>query len=351
MKKVFVMLISAVLTAGLCFSLTGCGNAGSGETLRVYNWGEYIDESLISEFEKETGIKVIYDTFTTNEEMYPKIEADSSLYDVICPSEYMVAKMMENDLLQPVDKSKLTNFDNIDPVYLENMDKFMDPGNKYMIPYQAGTVGILYNTKLVTDPVDSWGILFDEKYEGSILMQDSVRDSFMVAQKYLGYSLNTTDKEELQECEKLLEEQYPLVKAYVIDEVRDKMIAGETALAVIYSGEYIYCSEQNEDLAYVVPKEGSNIWYDGWVITKGAKNVDNAHKWIDFLLRGDVAARNFDYITYTCPVKAAYEYIDEVYLNDPGVFPDDELIRRCEVYNYLGEEAEDYYYELWKKVK
>lgn len=349
MKKSFSMIMILALTVSTIFSLTSCGEQK--EVLRVYNWGEYIDESVIEEFEKETGIEVVYDMFNTNEEMYPRIEADSSLYDVICPSEYMAEKMIGNGLVQKLDKSKLSNWNNTDPVYLQILSDSIDPGNEYFVPYMGGTVGILYNTKLVDEAPDSWDVLFDEKYSGSILMMDSVRDAMMIACKKLGYSTNTTDENEIAECEKLLESQYPLVKDYVIDEVRDKMIAGDTALGVIYSGEYMYCSEQNEDLAYVVPKEGSNVWYDGWVITKDAKNPDAAHKWLDFLLRPDIAAKNFDCITYTSPNKAAYELIDEAYLNDPGVFPDEEVLKRCEVYKYLGEDVENMYYEYWKKVK
>ncbi len=350
------VLAAAVLLIMLfSVSLSACGGAGSKQeekVLKVYNWGDYIDEGLIEEFEKETGIRVIYDTFSTNEEMYPRIEADSSLYDVVCPSEYMVKKMMENDLLTELDWTKLSNKDNLNQTYMKILSDFIDPGNKYMVPYCWGTVGILYNTKLVDDVVDSWDILWDEKYSGSILMQDSVRDAFMVAQKKLGYSLNTTDPQELTECMELLKAQYPLVKAYVIDEVRDKMIAGDAALGVIYSGEYLYSKAENPDLAYAIPKEGTNVWYDGWVITKGSKNVDAAYQWIDYMLRAEVAARNFNYITYPTPNKAAEAYIDEEILSDPAVFPDDKIIsENCEMYLYLGQDAENEYYELWKKVK
>ena len=352
-RKVLIAVV--LLIAVFSISLSACGGSEKKQesnVLKVYNWGDYIDEGLLEEFEQETGIKVVYDTFSTNEEMYPRVEADPSLYDVICPSEYMVEKMMRNDLLQPVDWTKLENKDNLNQAYMKVLSDYIDPGNKYMVPYCWGTVGILYNKTLVDDVVDSWDILWDEKYSGSILMQDSVRDAFMVAQKKLGYSLNTTDTTELTECMELLKAQYPLVKAYVIDEVRDKMIAGDAALGVIYSGEYLYCKTENPDLAYAIPKEGTNVWYDGWVITKGAKNVDAAHKWIDYMLRAEVAARNFDYITYPTPNKAAEAYIDEEILSDPAVFPDDEIISQsCEMYMYLGEDAENEYYELWKKVK
>lgn len=347
MKKVTVVLLSIVLAV----AALGCGGSSSENVLRVYNWGEYIDEEVITMFEEETGIRVIYDTFATNEEMYPRIEADSSLYDVICPSEYMVEKMIENNLLQPINWDSMENRDNIGKTYMELLDESIDPGNKYMVPYCWGTVGILYNTKLVDEEIDSWDSLWDEKYAGNILMQDSVRDAFMVAQKKLGYSMNSVDENEISQCADLLKEQYPLVKGYVIDEVRNKMIAGDTALGVIYSGEYLYCTEKNPDLRYVIPEEGTNVWYDGWVITKNARNSEAANKWIDFLLRGDIAARNFEYITYPTPNVAAMEYIDPEVLADKALFPDDEILSKCEIYKYLGEEVEDMYYEYWKKVK
>lgn len=353
MKKIIAAVLAVALAAVFLnyYGVFSRGDDESGNVVRVYNWGEYIDEDIIGEFEEETGIRVIYDTFSTNEEMYPRVEADPSLYDVICPSEYMVEKMKRNGLLQEIDHDRLENYGNLGEVYLKILDEFIDPGNKYMVPYCWGTVGILYNTSLVDEEITSWASIWDEKYSGSILMQDSVRDAFMIAEKRLGYSANSTDEAELEECRKLLKEQYPLVKAYVIDEVRDKMIAGETALGVIYSGEYLYCTEENGDLAYCLPEEGSNIWYDGWVITKDAKNVDAAYKWIDYMLRGDIAARNFDYITYSTPNEAALEYIDEEVLEDPAVFPDEDMIAQQEMYMYLGEDVENLYYEMWKRVK
>lgn len=352
MKKSLVLFLAAALFAVTV--LSGCSGGKAKEKLYVYNWGEYIDEDLIAEFEKEFNIDVVYDTYSTNEEMYPKVEADPSLYDVICPSEYMVMKMMQNGLLQKVDKSKLSNYGNLNAELMSVLDKFIDPGNEYMIPYAWGTVGIIYNTKLVDEAPASWTILWDEKYKGSILMQDSVRDAFMIAQEILGYSVNEKDPVHLQECADLLKKQNPLVKGYGIDEVRETMIAGDTALGVIYSGEYLYCTgedEGNPDLAFAVPEEGTNIWYDGWVITSKAKNVDAAHKWIDFMLRGEIAYRNFEYLTYPTPNDAAKEFIDAEILNDPAVFPGDEEIRKYEMYQYLGGEVEDIYYELWKTVK
>ncbi len=320
--------------------------------VRVFNWGEYIDEELITEFEERYGIEVVYDTYDTNEAMYPKVMADPSMYDVVCPSEYMIEKMMENNLLQEINWDLIPHAENIGEMYMESCTSF-DPDNKYCVPYTFGTVGILYNTTMIEegDVIDSWDVLWDESYANNMIMQDSVRDAFMISLKRLGYSLNSTDVEELEAAKKELQIQSKLNKAYAVDEVRDKMINGAAALGVIYSGEYLYCKDENPDLAYVVPKEGSNIWYDAWVITSKARNVENAHKWLDFLCEADVALKNFEYIYYGTPNVAAQEMIDEEILNDKGAFPDAELIDRCEVYLYLGAEAEDLYYELWKEVK
>ncbi len=320
--------------------------------VKVFNWGEYIDEDLIEQFEEEYGIEVIYDTFDTNEAMYPKVEADPSMYDVVCPSDYMIEKMIQNELVQEIDWDQIPNREYIGDIYLESCEQF-DPENKYCVPYTFGTVGILYNTTMVEEDteIDSWNVLWDETYENDIIMQDSVRDAFMISLKRLGYSCNSVDEKELEEAMQELKIQSKLNKAYAIDEVRDKMINEAAAIGVIYSGEYMYCKEENEDLSYAIPKEGTNIWYDGWVITSKSENVENAHKWLNFLCEPESALANFEYIYYATPNIGAQEMIDEELLEDPGVFPDEEVIRNCEVYSYLGEEAEDQYYELWKQVK
>ena len=326
--------------------------------LYVYNWGEYIDESVIEDFEKETGIHVVYDLFETNEEMYPVIEAGGVAYDVVCPSDYMIQKMIENDLLAEIDFDNIPNIDQIDPEYMERSKAF-DPENKYSVPYTWGTVGILYNDKrleeLGVEPPDSWLDLWDERLAGEILMQDSVRDAFMCALKPLGYSLNSTDPNELEEAKELLIQQKPLVQAYVIDQVRDKMLGEEAAVGVIYSGEMLYLQELAEgkdfNLEYVIPKEGTNLWIDSWVIPKNAKNKENAEKWIDFLCRPDIAKRNFEYITYATPNRGAFELLDEDLQQNKAVFPDWDSLENAEVYQYLGEEADSLYNELWKEVK
>lgn len=359
MKKILSKGIVSVLGISvLAALLSGCQSktAQNAGELYVYNWGEYIDDTVIEEFEKETGIKVKYDLFETNEEMYPVIEAGGVVYDVVCPSDYMIKKMAENGMLEELDYNSIPNIKNIGKEYLDIASAF-DEGNKYSVPYCWGTVGILYNTSMVDKAPDSWNALWDEKYAGNILMQDSVRDAFMVGQKLLGYSVNTVDKNELNEVKNLLIEQKPLVQAYVVDQVRDKMIGGEAALAVIYSGEVLYTQGEVESagedwsLEYVVPKEGSNVWMDGWVIPKNAKNKENAHKWIDFLCRADIAKKNFEYITYSTPNIAAYDLLDEDMKKNPAVFPDSDILSRCEVYEYIGEDGDALYNELWKEVK
>ncbi len=331
---------------------TASAKKGSGKVV-VYNWGEYIDPDVLKEFEKETGIKVIYEEFETNEIMYPKVASGAASYDLICPSDYMISKMIDNDLLQPINFDNIPNYKNIDQTYIDESKGF-DPENKYSIPYCWGTVGILYNKSMIEegDVVDSWEILWDKKYKENILMQDSVRDAFMVAEKIKGYDINTVDEKEIKECAKMLIEQKPLVQAYVVDQVRDKMIGGEAALGVIFSGEAIYTQRENEDLEYVIPKEGSNVWIDSWVIPKNAENVENAEKFLDFLCRGDIALKNFEYITYSTPNKAAKELIEDEDIRDSKIaFPTEEMLKNCDVYTDIGEKGEALYAKYWDKVK
>ncbi len=351
MKKLIALGLCTCMTAAL---LSGCGSANKypNGKVYVYNWGEYIDPETLDMFEKETGIQVIYDEFDTNETMYPKVEAGASNYDVVCPSDYMIQKMIDNDLLQELNWDNIPNAKaNIGAQYYEQSEAF-DPGNRYAVPYCWGTVGILYNKTMVDEPVTSWSILWDEKYADSILMQDSVRDLFMVGLKSLGYSMNSTDEKELNEAKDLLIQQKPLVQAYVIDQVRDKMIGNEAALGVIYSGEAIFTQRENPDLEYVIPKEGTNVWIDGWVIPKNAENVENAEKFIDFMCRGDIALLNFDYITYSTPNTAAQALIkDDDIRNSKIAFPDLSQYDGLETFSYLGDDADALYNDLWKEIK
>lgn len=349
-KRIIPACLAVILIGGGIYYGTKTNSLGDNQVI-VYNWGEYIDPDVLDQFEEETGIQVVYEEFETNEIMYPKIQAGATAYDVVCPSDYMIQKMIDNDLLEKLDFSKIPNASNIGDIYYEKSREF-DKNNEYSIPYTWGTVGILYNKTMVDEPVDSWDILWNEKYADSILMQNSVRDAFAVALKKLGYSLNSTDITELKQAQAELLQQKPLVQAYVIDQVRDKMIGNEAALGVIYSGEALYTLEQNPNLAYVIPKEGSNVWIDSWVIPKNAPHKENAEKFLNFLCRPDIALKNFEYITYSTPNVAARELIeDEELKNSIVAFPPDEMLENCETFQYLGAEVDSTYNQLWREIK
>lgn len=353
-KVLFRRVIPAVICAVFVFGgfyYAQESNMMNSEKVVVYNWGEYLDPEVLTMFEEETGIDVVYEEFETNEILYPKISSGAIAYDVICPSDYMIQRMIENDLLAEINFDNIPNIKNIGKDYMEQSRQF-DPENKYSVPYCWGTVGILYNKTMVDEPITSWSVLWDEKYKDNILMQDSVRDAFGVTLKYLGYSLNSTDLDELTEARDLLIKQKPLVQAYVIDQVRDKMIGNEAAIGVIYSGEAIYTQKENPDLKYVIPKEGSNIWIDSWVIPKNAENKENAEKFINFLCRPEIALMNFEYITYSTPNTEARKMIeDEAIRNSEIAFPDLSKYDNLETFQYLGTEADQTYGELWNQVK
>lgn len=357
-SKVKKVLFRHVIPAVICAVFVFGGfyyaretNMMNSEKVVVYNWGEYLDPEVLTMFEEETGIDVVYEEFETNEILYPKISSGAIAYDVICPSDYMIQRMIENDLLAEINFDNIPNIKNIGKDYMEQSRQF-DPENKYSVPYCWGTVGILYNKTMVEEPITSWSVLWDEKYKDNILMQDSVRDAFGVTLKYLGYSLNSTDLDELTEARDLLIKQKPLVQAYVIDQVRDKMIGNEAAIGVIYSGEAIYTQKENPDLEYVIPEEGSNIWIDSWVIPKNAENKENAEKFINFLCRPEIALMNFEYITYSTPNTEARKMIeDEAIRNSEIAFPNLSKYDNLETFQYLGTEADQTYGELWNQVK
>lgn len=345
-----LLLVAVPESGGAFYYFAGAKDAGS-EKLIVYNWGDYVDPKTIELFEEETGISVTYEEYETNEIMYPKILSGAIAYDVVCPSDYMIQRMIENDLLAKLNLDNIPNIKNMDSIYMEQSRSF-DPDNAYSVPYCVGTVGILYNKTMVHEPVDSWDILWDSKYADSILMQDSVRDAFAVALKRRGYSLNSSKVDQLIQAKDDLIAQKPLVQAYVVDQVRDKMIGNEAALGVIYSGEAGYTKRENPNLEYVIPKEGSNVWIDSWVIPKNAKNKENAEKFINFMCRPDIALMNFEYLTYATPNKAARSLIkDEETRNSKILFPNAEDLTNCETFQFLGDDVDSYYNELWNKVK
>jgi len=352
-KRIFTFAASGVVAVliiiAFIFSMKD-NSPTSNKELYVYNWGEYIDPEVIKMFEEETGYKVYYEEFETNEDMYTIVDRGARIYDVICPSDYMIAKMIENGLLAEINYENIPNISYIGEEYME-LSKGFDPENKYSVPYCYGTVGIMYNTTMVDDVVDSWDILFDEKYAGNILMQASVRDAFCVALSELGYSINSLNEDEIKEATELLIKQKPLVQAYVVDQVRDKMIDNRAAIGVIYSGEAEYMREENPDLEYVVPKEGTNFWVDSWVIPSNAENKEAAEEWINFMCRPEIALLNFEYILYASPNTGVKDLIeDEELLNSQALYPSDEVLARCEVYEYLGEDGDAMYDKYWTEV-
>lgn len=350
LRKVVPAIMAVVVIAGGIFYSSKEDLSGTNQVI-VYNWGEYLDPEVITLFEKETGINVVYEEFETNEIMYPKVQSGAIAYDVVCPSDYMIQRMIENNLLAELNFDNIPNVKNIGQEYFKQSRQF-DSENKYSVPYCWGTVGILYNKTMVDEPIDSWSVLWDEKYIDNILMQDSVRDAFAVALKYKGHSLNSTDLDELEEAKELLIEQKPLVQAYVIDQVRDKMIGNEAAIGVIYSGEAIYTQLENPNLEYVIPKEGSNVWIDSWVIPKNAKHKENAEAFINFLCRPDIAKMNFDYITYSTPNTAARELIEDPAIRNSKIaFPDASELERCETFQFLGDKNDVIYNKFWREIK
>ena len=350
LRKVVPAIMAVVVIAGGIFYSSKEDLSGTNQVI-VYNWGEYLDPEVITLFEKEAGINVVYEEFETNEIMYPKVQSGAIAYDVVCPSDYMIQRMIENDLLAELNFDNIPNVKNIGQEYFKQSRQF-DSENKYSVPYCWGTVGILYNKTMVDEPIDSWSVLWDKKYIDNILMQDSVRDAFAVALKYKGHSLNSTDLDELEEAKELLIEQKPLVQAYVIDQVRDKMIGNEAAIGVIYSGEAIYTQLENPNLEYVIPKEGSNVWIDSWVIPKNAKHKENAEAFINFLCRPDIAKMNFDYITYSTPNTAARELIEDPAIRNSKIaFPDASELERCETFQFLGDKNDAIYNKLWREIK
>jgi spermidine/putrescine transport system substrate-binding protein len=306
---------------------TGCGDKRP--TINVYNWGDYMDTSIIKDFEEEYNIKVNYSTFATNEDMYVKLKQGGTSYDVLFPSDYMIERMVSEDMLVKLDKNNISNIKNVEEKFL-GLD--FDPNDEYSIPYMWGTVGIIYNKKMVDDKVDSWDILWNEKYKDQIIMLYSQRDSIAVALKKLGYSMNTRDVKELEEAKQELINQKPLVYAYLGDEVKDVMIGGEAALAVVWSGDAVAMIRENPDLEYAIPKEGTNLWFDNMVIPKSTKNKEAAEKFINFMCRPDIAAKNADYIGYSTPIPEAVKLLPEDIRNSKVAYPEDEKIENTEIF-------------------
>lgn len=343
-----ILLVSIILLIVIHHLNDSMGYSGK-NTLTIYNWGDYIDEDLIKQFEKETGIKVVYETFDSNEAMLTKIKQGGTSYDVAVPSEYTIEKMIDEDLLIPLDHSKLPNLKNIDERFL---DLSFDPENKYSVPYFWGTVGIVYNHKMVGDmKFNSWNDLWNPKLKNNLLLVDGAREVIGMGLNSLGYSLNDTNKSHLLEAKAKLDKLTPNIKAIVGDEIKMLMANNEAAAALVWSGDASEMMAENEDLDYVVPEEGSNLWFDNMVIPKTAKNIDGAYKFINFMLDAKVAAQNTEYVCYSTPNKAALKYMPEEMVNDERFYPSPELTEKLEVYENLGKRNLAYYNELFLKFK
>lgn len=346
MKKITALLLSFTLVAAL---FTGCGKS-SGETLVVFNYGNYIDPEILDIFEEETGIHVKYEEATTPEILYSKYTSGSIKYDLVCTTDYMLERMVKEGEIVEFDASAFEYLDNIGDTYWD-FAKAFDPTNTHTIPYFYGTVGILYDTTKVDSPITSWEVLFDGSYAGDFIMMNSMRDCYMMTLAYLGYSINTTDTAQIDEAQALLLAQKPDVQAYFVDETKDEMAAGNATMGVIYSGDAFVAMETNEDLAYVVPDEGTNLWMDAWGITKQCENVENAQKFLDFLCREDIAMKNFEYIYYSTPNEAVIANMDEETASDEMIVPTQEILDRCQVCQMCEPDIQEYYNELWKELK
>ena len=341
-KRALALSLSAALSLGL---LSGCGSDSSANVLNVYNCGEYIDTDLIDQFEAETGIKVIYNTFDSNENLYSRIQTTS--YDVIIPSDYAISRFIDEDMLQPLNFDNIPNMKYIDEKYT-HLD--FDPEQKYSVPYTWGVVGIVYNTKYVDEAdIGSWDLLWNPKYTNRTAMFNNSRDALGIALMYLGCSLNTTDKDELRQAADLIIAGKPVYQGIWMDQILEKLPAEEIIAAPYYNGDAVTMIDENPDLAFYVPKEGTNLFVDAMCIPKNAKNVEGAEKFINFMCSTEAAMANWEYIGYSSPHTGVYEQLDEETKSDPLYFPDTTAYP-TEAYTNLPKEISQYYNDLWVDI-
>lgn len=353
MKKVVSLFLLVWLVAFSLLYVTktieSSKGYGGNNTVTIYNWGDYIDPALIKKFEKETGLKVIYQTFDSNEAMMTKIAQGGTTFDVAVPSEYAISKMKEEGLLLPINHAKIPNLRYIDERFL-NLS--FDPGNQYSIPYFWGTVGIVYNRALLGGKeITSWNDLWDPAFKNQILLVDGAREIIGMALNSLHYSLNDTNKTHLQQAKQKLDALTPNVKAIVGDEIKMLLANEEAAIGIVWSGDAAEIMWENERLDYVIPKEGTNLWFDNMVIPKTAKNIEGAHQFINFMLDPKNAAQNAEYVGYSTPNKKALEYLPKEIVEDERFYPSEQLANKLEVYENLGKSMLAYYNELFLQFK
>ena len=353
MKKLLVMGLVLSLAAGL---LTGCvrsrdslGGDTSSNVVNVYNWGEYIDESVLDDFEAATGIKVNYQMYDSNETMYSKIAGGGANYDVVIPSDYMVARLIEEELLAPLNFDNIPNFADIDPA-LKN--PAYDPENRYSVPYMWGLMGVIYNTKMVdAEDLGSWDLLWNEKYAGDILMIDNSRDAIGIALKRLGCSYNTTDENQVRQAVDLLVDQWPIVQAYVMDDIFQKLEGANAYIGTYYYGDYLTMYENNPDLGFYIPEEGTNIYVDAMCILKDAPNKENAEAFINYMCSTQAGLKNCEAIWYSSPLLSVREELDPEIADDPYAYPDADIMAKCESYAGLPQNILDLYDSEWIRLK
>jgi len=349
MKRVIIVTI--VLCLLLPVAAVGCGQrVGVNGVVNVHNWGEFIDDDVIKMFERETGIRVNYSTFETNEAIYALMRRGGASIDVIIPSDYMIARMIEENMLEELDFSNIPNFSLIDERF-KGLD--YDPDDRFSVAYMTGTVGIIYNSQFIQDEITSWNALFNEDYAGQILMFDNPRDAFGIALKYLGYSLNTEDEDEIHEAYELLVSQRPILQGYVMDQIFDKLVGGEAWIGPYYAGDYLYMLEDNPNLRFARPTEGTNFFVDAMCIPKGAANKANAEAFINFMSRTDIALMNMSYIFYASANReAAIEFAAELDADEYAiVFASSEVLANSEVFAHLPRHILELYDRLWIELK
>jgi spermidine/putrescine transport system substrate-binding protein len=353
MKQLVQLFVTVfVIAIGLMYFTTylnwSQGYSGA-NTLTIYNWGDYIDPELITEFEEETGLKVIYQTFDSNEAMMTKVNQGGTTFDISIPSEYAISKMKDEGLLLPIDHTLIPNLPNIDARF---MDLSFDPGNAYSIPYFWGTVGIIYNTELLEGRTfKSWNDLWSPDLRNQILLVDGAREVIGFGLNSLQYSLNDTNEEHLQAAKNKLGTLYPNIKAIVGDEIKMLLAGEEAAVGVVWSGDAAEIMDENDKLDYVIPEEGSNLWFDNMVIPKTARNVKGAHQFINFMLDPEHAAQNAEYVGYSTPNAKAFELLPEEISQDERFYPSSELTNKLEVYDNLGKKMLSHYNELFLEFK
>lgn len=354
MKKMIAATLALVAVIGGLIAwnhqLTAKQSAASSatKTLVIYNWGDYIDPSLITKFEKQTGYQVDYETFDSNEAMLTKLEQGGTRYDLVIPSEYTVQRLKKAGLLRRLDLSKIPNRKNLDSRLL---NQAYDPGNRYSLPYFWGTLGIVYNDQLVKQPIKHWNQLWDKRYRNQVMLLDSARDMLAVALITQGQSVNSQKTSVLKRAEKKLQKLSPNVKAVVADEMKLYLEQGEAAIGVAYSGDAAEMMAANSHLHYVVPSEGSNIWYDSFVIPKAAKNVKAAYAFINFMLEPKNAAQNARYVGYATPNRVAKRYLSKKVISNRAFYPNAKTMRHLQVYQDLPKRVNQTYNDLFLKFK